>query len=172
MAASGAVAGLCPITEANLGDGLFPAEPFLDAGGVYGVGSDSNVRIDATEELRLLEYGQRLGLQQRNVLARHAGMSTGDCLYRSAVAGGAQALGVAAGLRVGATADFVTLDLNHPSLAHRPAERLLDGLIFGAGREAIDTVWRRGVQMVSGGQHRARDAIATRYRRTLEKLTA
>jgi len=106
------------------------------------------------------------------VLARDAGLSTGDRLYRSVVAGGSQALGVSAGLRVGASADFVTLDLNHPSLAHRPAERLLDGLIFGAGREAIDTVWRRGVQMVSGGRHRARDAIATRYRRTLEKLTA
>ncbi|ATI79705.1 formimidoylglutamate deiminase [Sphingobium yanoikuyae] len=172
MAASGAAAGLCPITEANLGDGIFPAEPFLDAGGVYGVGSDSNVRIDATEELRLLEYGQRLGLQQRNVLARQAGMSTGDGLYRAAVAGGAQALGVAAGLRVGASADFVTLDLDHPSLAHRPVERLLDGLIFGAGRDAIDTVWRRGVQMVSGGRHRAREVVATRYRRTLEKLTA
>ncbi len=88
------------------------------------------------------------------------------------MARGAQPLAVTDGLRVGAPADIDTLDLPHPSLAHRPVERLLDGLIFGAGREAIDTVWRRGVQMVSGGRHRARDAIAARYRRTLEKLTA
>ncbi|WHO37280.1 formimidoylglutamate deiminase [Sphingobium sp. AP49] len=172
VARRGAVAGICPITEANLGDGLFPAEPFLRAGGRYGIGSDSNVRIDAIEELRMLEYGQRLIRQERNILALAPGRSTGDALYRMAVDGGGQALGDDAGLQVGASADIVTLDLAHASLVHRPVERLLDALLFGAGRDAIDSVWRRGVQLVSGGRHQARDPILARYRKTLERLTA
>src|SRR5690606_9105062 len=97
IAASQAVVGLCPITEANLGDGLFPAPDFVAAGGRFGVGSDSNVLIDAAEELRLLEYGQRLARRTRNVMARDAGGSTGGDLYRAALAGGGQALGVEGG---------------------------------------------------------------------------
>jgi len=171
MARSGAVAGLCPITEANLGDGLFPAEAFLTAGGAYGVGSDSNVRIDATEELRLLEYGQRLARRGRNLLTG-PGASTGGALYRAALAGGAQALGAEAGLRVGAPADIVSLDVEHPSLAARSGDALLDGLIFAAGREGVDRVWRRGREVVTNGRHIARGAIAARYRATLTKLLA
>jgi formiminoglutamate deiminase len=171
LARSGAVAGLCPITEANLGDGLFPAEAFLAAGGRYGVGSDSNVRIDATEELRLLEYGQRLVRRGRNLLAE-AGGSTGGALYRAALAGGAQALGAQVGLRVGAPADIVSLDADHPSLATRSGDALLDGLLFAAGREAIDRVWRRGREVVTNGRHVARATIATRYRAALARLLA
>ena len=171
MARRGAVAGLCPITEANLGDGLFPAETFLAAGGHYGVGSDSNVRIDATEELRLLEYGQRLARRSRNLLAE-PGRSTGGALYRAALAGGARALGAEASLCVGASADIVSLDAAHPSLAARNGDALLDGLIFAAGREAIDRVWRRGREVVTNGRHVARNAIAARYRATLAKLLA
>ncbi len=170
MARSGAVAGLCPITEANLGDGLFPAEAFLAAGGRYGVGSDSNVRIDATEELRLLEYGQRLVRRGRNLLAAQPGGSTGAALWRAALGGGAQALGVEAGLRVGASADIVSLDPDHASLAERSGDALLDGLVFAAGRGGIDRVWRRGREVVTNGRHIARDAIATRYRATLARL--
>lgn len=170
LARSGAVAGLCPITEANLGDGIFPAPPFLDAGGRYGVGSDSNVRIDLTEELRLLEYGQRLARRSRNLLARGPERSTGQALFDAALAGGGQALGVEPGLAVGRAADLFSLSLDHPSLGGRSAERLLDSLIFAAGREGIDCVWRRGRKLVSGGRHRDREAIAARYRQALAEL--
>ena len=105
-AASGATAGLCPITEANLGDGLFPATTFK---GAFGVGSDSNVLISLAEELRLLEYGQRLKRRKRNVMARHADSSTGRALFDAALAGGAQATGVEGGLALGAPADIVSL---------------------------------------------------------------
>ncbi|WBO23101.1 formimidoylglutamate deiminase [Sphingomonas abietis] len=172
LAASGAVAGLCPITEANLGDGLFPADTFLAAGGRYGVGSDSNVRIDATEELRLLEYGQRLARRGRNLLAEGPGGSTGGALYRAALAGGGQALGATAALRVGAPADIVGLDAGHPSLLARRGDALLDGLVFAAGRGAIDRVWRRGRSVVVGGRHVARDAVAGRYRAVLRDILA
>jgi formiminoglutamate deiminase len=172
MARSGAVAGLCPITEANLGDGIFPAEPFLTAGGRFGVGSDSNVLIDMTEELRLLEYGQRLARRERNLLAREPARSTGQDLFEAAVAGGAQAMGFESGLAVGNAADLFSLSPGHPSLAGRGPDALLDSLIFASRRGAVDCVWRRGQKLVSQGRHRARDAIAARYRGTLTALLA
>ncbi len=168
LARSGAVAGLCPITEANLGDGIFPAREFIDAGGSFGIGSDSNVLIDATEELRLLEYGQRLTRGGRNVLSN--GGSTGGALYRAAMVGGAQALGVTVGLRIGAPADFITLDADHPALVARNGDALIDALVFAAGRSAVDGVWRRGRQVVAKGRHVARDAITARYRATVTRL--
>src|SRR5207302_171329 len=107
LAGSGAVAGLCPITEASLGDGIFPAREFLDAGGRFGVGTDSNVLIGAADELRQLEYGQRLRHRERNVLSGGAGASTGRALFDHALAGGAQALAQATvGLTPGARADI------------------------------------------------------------------
>ncbi|PZQ22029.1 MAG: formimidoylglutamate deiminase [Sphingopyxis macrogoltabida] len=172
MARSGAVAGLCPITEANLGDGLFPAEGFIAAGGRYGVGSDSNVLIDASEELRLLEYGQRLTRRGRNLMAGGEGRSTGDDLYAAALAGGAAALGVPAGLVVGAAADLVSLDRDHASLAGKAGDALTDAFLFAAGRGAIRHVWRFGTRIVSDGRHHRRDAIVDRYRRTLAGLMA
>lgn len=172
LARSGAVAGLCPVTEANLGDGIFPAADFVAGGGRYGIGSDSNVLIDATEELRLLEYGQRLSLRRRNVLADRAGGSTGRSLYAAACAGGAQALGVAAGIAPGCAADFVSLDTDHPALCAASGETLLDAFLFAAGRSAIDGVWRRGERVVSGGRHHQRDAVATAYRTTIRTLVA
>jgi formiminoglutamate deiminase len=172
MARSGAVAGLCPMTEANLGDGLFPAEAFRAARGCYGVGSDSNIRIDATEELRLLEYVQRLRRLGRNMFADGPGGSTGGALYRGALAGGAQALGVGAGLAVGLAADIVSLDPRHCSLSARSGDALLDALIFSAGQGAIDRVWRRGREVVVHGRHVARDAIARRYSATLAGILA
>lgn len=172
IARAGAVVGLCPVTEANLGDGLFPAAAFRAAGGRFGVGSDSNVLIDATEELRLLEYGQRLSLRARNVLADGAGGATGAALHAGAVAGGAQALGVATGLAEGAAFDAVALDLSHPSLLGRRDDALLDALVFAAGRAGIDRVWRAGREWVSGGRHVARDAIRARYARVIGRLLA
>ncbi|MDO9430095.1 MAG: formimidoylglutamate deiminase [Phenylobacterium sp.] len=173
MAASGAVVGLCPITEANLGDGLFPAPDYLNAGGRFGIGSDSNVLIDAAEELRLLEYGQRLARRTRNVMATEAGRSTGGDLYRAALAGGAQALGAdSGGLRVGAPADIVSLDAAHPALIGRGCDAILDSFVFAARRDVIDGVWRAGRKVVSNGRHHRRYEITARYRQALEKVLA
>jgi formiminoglutamate deiminase len=167
---SGAVAGLCPITEANLGDGLFPARDFLAEGGRFGVGSDSNVEIDAAAELRLLEYGQRLAHRGRNLLADGAGQSTGASLYRGALAGGGQAIGRRSdGLSVGAAADIVSLRGDDPAFAGRTGDAILDSWIFGGARR-VDCVWRGGVKRVEGGRHIARDAIAARYRSAMAKL--
>ena len=170
LARSGAVAGLCPITEANLGDGIFPADAFVAQGGRYGIGSDSNVLIDATEELRLLEYGQRLSLQRRNVLASGAGGATGVSLYQAAATGGAQALGVDAGIAPGCAADLVTLDPDHPGLCAARGAAVVDALVFAAGRGAIDDVWRRGRRVVRGGRHDRRDAVAQAYREAIAPL--
>jgi formiminoglutamate deiminase len=170
LAQSKAIAGLCPITEANLGDGIFPAADFLQAGGCFGVGSDSNVLIDAAEELRLLEYGQRLAQRSRNVLPETEGQHTGAHIYHAALNGGAQALGLSQpGLSVGSAADIVCLKSNHPALWNRGGDALLDSWIFAA-RDAVDHVWRRGIKVVSGGRHFARDAIAERYRTALDTI--
>lgn len=165
IAAGGAVVGLCPVTEANLGDGLFPVGEFLDAGGRFGVGSDSNVRIDAAEELRLLEYGQRLVRRQRNVLA-HDGLSTGRTLFGHSLEGGAQALGAEpAELAAGRPADLVALLADGEGAS---GDALLDRWIFAQG--SVDAVWRAGRQLVREGRHVARDGIAERYRATLCRL--
>jgi formiminoglutamate deiminase len=169
---SGAVAGLCPITEANLGDGIFPAKPFLAAGGRFGIGSDSNVLIDMTEELRLLEYGQRLAVRARNMFASGAGRSTGEDLYQAALSGGAQALGVESGITIGHPADMIGLSGDHPSLSSRDGGAILDSFLFASGRAAIDAVWRRGEKLVSAGRHRERDRIVARYHKILEALVA
>lgn len=167
LAASGAVAGLCPITEANLGDGIFNGRDYLAAGGAFGIGSDSNVLIDAAEELRSMEYAQRLAHRARNVLGRRDIPSTGRVLFDGALAGGGRALGwPATGLVGGAPADFMTLDPTHPSLVARRGDALLDGFIFAA-RRMVDGVWRRGRRVVSGGRHVVRDAVVARYRLAL-----
>lgn len=172
MARCGLVAGLCPVTEANLGDGIFPAVHYRNQGGRFGLGTDSNVLIDAAEELRWMEYVQRLAHQRRNLLASGNEASTGGDLFRGALSGGAQALGASAGLAVGAPADFVTLQADHPGLVGAQADGWLDRWIFAAGRSAIDGVWRHGEQVVSGGRHLRREAIAARYRSTLARLLA
>ena len=169
IAASGAVAGLCPITEANLGDGLFPMREFAAQGGRFGVGSDSNVLIDAAEELRLLEYGQRLSLRGRNVVSPGE-LSSGRWLYQQAQQGAAQALGVAAGLAVGAPADLVELDTSHPSLLGRDGDALLDSRVFAARGGAVRSVWRNGRQWVRDGRHIHRDAVAARYHAALQRV--
>ncbi len=172
LAASGAVAGLCPITEANLGDGIFPAVRYLAAGGAFGIGTDSNVLIDAAEELRLLEYSQRLAHRARGLIASAARPSVGVTLFAGALSGGAQALGVAGGIVPGASADIVSLDAGHDALAGRSGDALFDGWIFAARTGAVDCVWRRGRKVVSGGRHVAADAISAAYRRTMKKLLA
>ncbi|WP_312369987.1 formimidoylglutamate deiminase [Stenotrophomonas sp.] len=171
MAASGAVVGLCPITEANLGDGLFPMRDYMQAGGRFGVGSDSNVLIDAAEELRLLEYGQRLQLRGRNVLSPGA-VSSGRWLYQQAVEGAAQALGEQAGLAVGAPLDLLELDEQHPAMLGRAGDALLDSWLFAARNGALRGVWRNGRQLVRDGRHVNREAITARYRAALGRILA
>ncbi len=172
-AASGAVAGLCPVTEANLGDGIFNGPLFAASGGRYGIGSDSNVRIGVADELRQLEYAQRLRDRARNVMAGGSG-STGRALFESALAGGAAALAAGPpGLRAGTAADIVTLKADHPTLAGRGGDAILDAWIFaGGGNELIDCVWTRGVRQVAGGRHDKRDAIRRRYAAAMARLTA
>lgn len=170
IAARAAVVGLCPITEASLGDGIFPAAQFLAQHGRIGIGSDSNIQIDAGAELRMLEYSQRLNLQARNVLAAGAEQSTGRSLYEATLAGGRQALGCGAGLAQGEPLNLVTLNTAHPALLERATDEVLDSWIFAAGREAIDCVWRAGVKLVSGGRHREREAIVAAYASALHAL--
>ena len=171
LAASGAVAGLCPVTEANLGDGIFPAPRYFAAGGAFATGTDSNIRIDAADELRTVEYAQRLIRRRRNVLTDEAHPSAGARLFTGALAGGAQALGVETGLAVGAPADIVSLDASEPAFVGRFGDALLDGWIFAA-RRPIDRVWRGGRCVVEGGRHVRRDAVAARYRATFARLLA
>jgi formimidoylglutamate deiminase len=172
LAENGAVAGLCPITEANLGDGTFNAVEFRDRGGVFGVGSDSNVLIGVAEELRQLEYSQRLAHQARNVVAGTMA-STGRTLFEGALKGGSQALGVAtSGLTAGGFADIVSLDAESVALAGRSGDAILDSWIFGAGRSLVDCVWARGHKVVRNGRHHARETIALRFRQTLRGLLA
>ncbi len=171
LARSGAVAGLCPITEANLGDGIFPAPAYLAAGGRFAIGTDSNIAIDPARELQTMEYAQRLVLRKRNLLASDAQPSTGARLFAGALAGGAQALGQSGGgLAVGAPADIVGLDPDALALVGRGPEMALDSWIFAGGRDVVSDVWRRGQRVVVGGRHIAREAIAARYRRTMLKL--
>jgi formimidoylglutamate deiminase len=169
LARSAAVAGLCPITEANLGDGFFPALEFRAARGTLGIGTDSNVQIAPNAELRQLEYTQRLQQRARNVLAGDQ-PHTGRALFEAALQGGSQALGVAGGIALGAPADLISLDVSAPLFAGRSPEQQLDTWLFAANGGGVDSVWRAGVQLVSNGQHRARETIQARYRRALEKL--
>ena len=171
MAQSGAVAGLCPVTEANLGDGTFEAPGFLQQSGAFGIGTDSNVLIGVSDELRQFEYSQRLALQMRNAVTSEATPSTGRTLFDHALRGGSQALGVAdAGLAEGASADIVALDADNAALTARSGDALLDSWIFAARRSPVDAVWVRGRKVVQDGRHHAGDVIARRFRATLERL--
>ncbi len=171
LAASGAVAGLCPITEANLGDGVFPAQDYLAAGGRFGVGTDSNIAVGAAEELRALEYAQRLTTRGRNLLAPGEGASTGRALLDGALAGGAQALGLPIGsLAVGLRADVACLDMDHPDMGGRDGDLALDTFVFALGRSAIGSVYSGGRRVVEKGRHVGRAAIDARYRRALSGL--
>ena len=172
LAASGAVAGLCPITEANLGDGTFPAADYFAAGGRFGVGSDSNIAIDAAGELCMLEYSQRLAARKRALLGSHAVPSVGQSLFQGACTGGARALGVSSGLSVGASADMFTLAADHPAFAGADSATLLDRWIFAGRPGTVEAVWRGGRQVVAQGRHLAAPQIAARYRATLTRLLA
>lgn len=154
IATSGAIAGLCPTTEANLGDGIFPLLSYLEQGGRLGIGSDSHISVSVVEELRWLEYGQRLIKRRRNLAAAGPGESTGVRLYDDALRGGAQASGRRIGkIGEGCRADFVVLDPSHPLLVGRSGDRLIDSMIFSGNSSGIQEVWIAGKRQVTGGRH-------------------
>lgn len=172
LAESGAVAGLCPITEASLGDGIFNGVAYRDSGGRFGIGSDSHIRIDAAEELRVLEYGQRLRDRARNLLAA-SGQATGRALVDAAAAGGAQAIGQTMGrIAPGHYCDIVSLRPDHPVLAGKSGDEWLNGWIFSGDRGCVLNVWVSGRQIVKDGMHHDRQGIYSEFRRTMERLLA
>ncbi|MGY6161002.1 formimidoylglutamate deiminase [Paraburkholderia strydomiana] len=172
LAKSGAVAGLCLTTEANLGDGLFPAQEYLDAKGRIGVGSDSHIGVDWRAELRLLEYGQRLTRRQRNVLASAQTPYVADRLFHAALEGGAQATGRATGaLQVGHRADWLVLDPNHASIAEHAPSAWLSGVVFCEhGETPIRDVYAGGDKVVDNRRHRDEEGAYARYRVALADL--
>lgn len=172
LARTGAVAGLCPLTEANLGDGIFDGVRWMEAGGAISIGSDSNIRISLAEELRQLDTSQRLRDHSRAALAS-AARSTGRRLFEAAARGGAQAAGRGAGaLAVGEWADLVALDTTHVDLDGLAGDRALDAFVFAGGNESVADVWSAGRHVVRGGRHVAREAIVRAYRDATRALRA
>jgi len=170
LAATGAVAGLCPITESSLGDGIFDGVRWLGAGGRFGIGSDSNIRISLSEELRTLEYTQRLRDRSRAALAR-PDASTGRVLFEGALRGGAQAAGRNSGtIAPGALADLTALDGEAVDLAGKGGDTLLDAFIFAGDDHMVRDVWSAGRHLVQAGRHVARAAITRRYGQTMRRL--
>jgi len=170
LAKSNAVVCICPSTEANLGDGIFPLQTFLASGGRIAIGSDSQVSINPFEELRWLEYGQRLALRSRNI-ASLDDAHVGQELFNRVLAGGAQAgLQVPAGIAVGAGADFVTLNADDPMLVGHDERTLLDALIFSGYRLPIERVMVRGVWQVIDGRHIEQQQSRANYAAAVEAL--
>jgi formimidoylglutamate deiminase len=170
LAATGAVVALCPTTEANLGDGMFPLESWLAAHGRFAIGSDSHVDLSPTEELRWLEYQARLQRRQRNVLVA-SGASTGALLWQQACAAGARACGRTIGaIEVGRRADIVVLDTNAALFVGRTEDTLMDTFVFGGPGSAVRDVMVGGRWLVQEGRHFAETAIAAGYRRAMQAL--
>jgi formimidoylglutamate deiminase len=171
MAASQAVAGLCLTTEANLGDGIFPAVDYLAQGGRLGIGSDSHVSVSVAEELRWLEYGQRLRDQKRNRLYRSDQPMIGRTLYDAALSGGAQALGQPIGeLAVGKRADFVVLDGNDPYIACAEGDAILNRWLFAGGDRQVRDVAVGGQWLVREGRHKDEQPSAEAFGKVLRLL--
>ncbi|MGU3575269.1 formimidoylglutamate deiminase [Brucellaceae bacterium C25G] len=167
IAQKGAIAGLCPVTEANLGDGTFNATCFHEHYGQFGIGSDSNVLIGIADELRQYEYSQRLKHRARNVLAQNEG-STGRALFDGAIVGGNISMGRADdGIKMGSSADFVSLDMQR--LPDAKGDTILDAWIF-TGRASISDVWVRGKKQVENGRHALRDEAESAFQQTIREL--
>ena len=173
LAASAAVAGLAPTTEADLGDGTFAARDYLGAGGAFGVGSDSNTIVDPYAELRQLEWSQRLAHRSRNVLATAiADAPVGLALYAAAARGGARAAGVAAGaIAPGCRADLVVLDATDPALAGHGADTMLDAAIFGPCRKPVRDVMVGGRWVVRDGRHADEEPVLRSYRSAIAEIS-
>ena len=170
LAQSGAVAGLCPITESSLGDGIFAGTEWANHGGAFAIGSDSNIRISLSEELRTLEYSQRLRDHTRAALAT-PDMSTGRRLFEDVLKGGAQATGRQTGrLEAGYWADMAALDATSEHLWGRGQDTALDAWIFAGDDRLVTDVWSAGRHMVQGGQHIARRPIVEAYLATIDAI--
>jgi formimidoylglutamate deiminase len=171
LAKTGAVAGLCPITESSLGDGIFNGTQFVNAGGKVGFGSDSNIHVSYFDELRTLDYSQRLRDRSRAAMAT-ADRSTGRVLVDLASVGGAQAAGRASGrIEAGQWADLLALSVDNPVVCNRRGDVALDTLIFGGqGDRCIRDVWSAGRHVISGGRHAQRDAISQRFQQVVGAL--
>lgn len=164
--AAQAVVGICPLTEANLGDGIFPMVTFMQGGGRIAMGSDSHIRIDPFEELRWIEYSQRYQLQRRACLADQHRVSPGFNLAQACYRGGEQSLQLKVGrLQQGFRADFIELDQHHPALLRQQPETLWDELIFAAGKEVVKNVYVGGIKRVSQGKHHDRDSKLAQLKR-------
>ena len=171
LAASGAVAGFAPGTEADLGDGIVPAEAYLKAGGRFGIGSDSNTLIDPFAELRQLEWSQRLRSRRRNVLVDDSHAPIGQSLWRAAAQGGAQALALPTGrIAPGMRADLVVLDVDDPALAEQPVDTLLDAAIFGPCRRPVRDLMSCGRWIVRDGHHAREHDVLRRFRAALARI--
>lgn len=172
VAKSGAVVAACPITESNLGDGIFEARNYLGVGGRMAIGSDSNIRISLAEELRTLEHSQRLRDRERAVLAT-SDKSCGRAMLEHAATGGAQALARDAGrIETGALADLFALDLDDPVIAGLSGDRALDAWVFAGGDAQVSDVWAAGRHVVKDGRHIKRETIAARFNKTMSRLRA
>ena len=179
VAETGAVAGLCPSTEANLGDGLFPLKDYLAAGGTFGIGSDSHISVSPVEELRWLEYGQRLITRHRNIAVSESSNSVGETLWAETLFGGAQAAGLEIGVLEGGDpavpqeaprADLLVLDHDAPLLAARGVDTVLDTFLFAGNSNLVRNVMVNGAWVVRDFRHRDEERIAERYRHTLQRL--
>jgi formimidoylglutamate deiminase len=171
LARSGAVAGLCPSTEGNLGDGIFPLLAYRAAGGRYGIGGDSHVSRSPADELRLLEYLQRVSARKRNLVTTDELSSVGTTLWLEAAAGGAQALGRRMGaLAPGMRADLVVLDGEHPDLAGRGGDAAANALVFSGSDDLVRDVMVGGQWVVQQKHHAAEEAAASRYKEALKSL--
>ncbi|MCV4344338.1 formimidoylglutamate deiminase [Pseudomonas capsici] len=171
MAQSGSVAGLCLTTEANLGDGIFPAVDYIARGGRWGIGSDSHVSVSVVEELRWLEYGQRLRDQRRNRLYRSDQPMVGRTLFDAALSGGAQALGQSIGrLEVGQRADWVVLDGSDPYLATASGDAILNRWLFAGGDRQVRDVLVNGRWVVREGRHAAEEESSRAFAQVLKEL--
>lgn len=169
LARSGAVAALCPTTEANLGDGVFPLVEFQAAGGAWSIGSDSHISVSPVEELRWLEYGQRLTRRRRNLASRAECPSTGEALFAAAWAGGRRSCGLPPDGAV-MDGDFVVIDDDAPQLVGATASDLLDRWIFSGNRPMVREVWTQGQPRVVDGHHIHREAVEARYALHLNRL--
>jgi formimidoylglutamate deiminase len=173
VAAAGASVCVSISTEANLGDGFFDTVGFLNAGGHLCVGSDSQSSVSPAEELRWLEYQQRLRKKQRGVLAGNTEPHVGTRLWRDAAQHGAHAIGQPSGaIEVGRRADWVVLDAGHPSMVGAAADAALDHLLFAGGDAAIRDVMVAGRWVVRDRCHAAEEAVLGRFAGLLRRLGA
>ena len=172
LAKSGAIAGLCPTTEANLGDGIFPADQFIKQGGVIAIGSDSQITISPAEDLRMLEYSQRLRDRTRNALTSGAGASTGRSLFDAVLKGGASCLDNPVGvIAVGKRCDIAVLDDGHSAMIGREGDAALDTWIFSAGNAAVKDVIVGGSHVVKDRRHSDEDHIQKKFSEAVRRLS-